>query len=182
MSTCHQFFQSSFHFSSLLSVLYQKTNRKQSSLNPLLKTKKSLYVDIALRADLGQWQFTSAKILLSTKRVWNKEGVAWSQKWLPYHLPEGYSGVTGVRRQRQNESNQTLGYSPRRWRRARAYIDITHTLELEHNSLYLSLNTFSSRPFLPILERIFIYDQILQISFSLYNARSFEYFLLSLRI
>jgi hypothetical protein len=45
-----------------------------------------------------------------------------------------------------------------------------------YNSLYLSLNTFSSRPFLPVLERIFIYDQISQISFSLYNARSFEYF------
>ncbi len=46
-----------------------------------------------------------------------------------------------------------------------------------YNSLYLSLNTFSSRPLLPVLKRIFIYDQISQISFSLYNARSFKYFL-----
>jgi hypothetical protein len=76
----------------------------------------------------------SAKLLLSTERTWNKEGVAGSQKWLPYHLPEGYSGVTGVRRQGQNESNRTLGNSPRRWRRARAYIDITHALELEHTT------------------------------------------------
>ncbi len=45
-----------------------------------------------------------------------------------------------------------------------------------YNSLYLSLNTSSLRPFLPVLERIFIYDQLLQISFSLYNARSFKYF------
>jgi hypothetical protein len=44
------------------------------------------------------------------------------------------------------------------------------------NSLYLLLNTFSSRPFLPVLERIFIYDQISQISFFLYNAQLFEYF------
>ncbi len=44
-------------------------NRKQRSFNPLLKTKKSLYVDIALRADSGQWQFTSAKILLSTEHA-----------------------------------------------------------------------------------------------------------------
>jgi hypothetical protein len=95
-------------------------------------------VNIASRADTGQWQFTSAKIPLSTKRAWNKEGVAWSQKWLPYHLPEGYSGVTGVRRQRQNESNRMLGNSLRRWRRARACIDITHALELEHK-LSLSL-------------------------------------------
>ncbi len=143
--------------------------------NPLLKTKKTLYVDIPSWANSGQWQFHERQILLSTKRTWNKKGVAWSQKWLPYHLSEGYSGVTGVRRQRQNESNQTLGDSPRRWRRVRAYIDITHTLELEHNSLYLSLNTFSSRLLLLVLERIFIYDQISQISFFLYNARSFKY-------
>ncbi len=104
--------------------------------NPLLKTKKSLYVDIALRADSGQWHVTSAKIPLSTERAWNKEGVAWSQKWLPYHLPEGYSGVTGVRRQRQNESNRTLGNSPRRWRRA--YINITHaTLSISRSLLSL---------------------------------------------
>jgi hypothetical protein len=126
---------------------------------------KSLYVDIASRADSGQWQFTSAKILLSTERAWNKEGVAWSQKWPLYHLPEGYSGVTGVRRQRQNKSNRTLGNSPRRWRRARAYIDITHTLELKHK-LSLSLaQHFLFETFLLVLERIFFYDQISQISF-----------------
>ncbi len=45
------------------------------------------------------------------------------------------------------------------------------------NSLYLSLNTFSLRPFLPVLKWIFLYDQISQISFFLYNAWSFEYFL-----
>ncbi len=109
--------------------------------NPLLKTKKSLYVDIALRADTGQWQFTSAKILRSTERAWNKEGVAWSQKWLPYPLPEGYLGVTGVRRQKQNESNQTLGNSPRRWRQAGAFIDITHALELKHTTPSISRST-----------------------------------------
>ncbi len=95
-------------------------------------------MDIASQADLKQRQFTGAKFLLSTEHAWNKEGVAGSQKWLPYHLLEGYLGVNGVRRQRQNESNQTLGNSPRRWRRARAYINITHTLELKHK-LSLSL-------------------------------------------
>ncbi len=78
------------------------------------------------------------QILLSTERAWKKERVAWSQKWLPYHLPEGYLGVTGVRGQRQNESNQTPGNSPRRWRQARAYIDITHALN-SNIQLYLSL-------------------------------------------
>ncbi len=66
--------------------------------------------------------------VLSTERAWNKEGVAWSQKWLPYHLPEGYLGVTGVQGQRQNESNWTLGNSPRHWHRARVYINIRHAL------------------------------------------------------
>ncbi len=84
-------------------------------------------MNIASQADLGQWQFTSAKILQSTERAWNKEGVAWSQMWLPYHLPKGYSGVNGVQ-EGQNESNQNPGNSPRRWRLAQAYIDITHAL------------------------------------------------------
>jgi hypothetical protein len=117
----------------------------------------------------------SAKILLSTERVWNKEGVAWSQKWLPYHLPEGYSGVTGVRRQRQNESNRTVGNSPRLWRQARAYINITHALELEHTTLSISRSTISLRDTFYLLEQIFIYNQISQISFFLYNARTFNY-------
>jgi hypothetical protein len=132
--------------SSLLSEFYRITNRKWRSLTPYSKLRRA-YTWTSLRELIwDNGSFTSAKILLSTKHAWNKEGVAWSQKWLPYHLSEWYSGVTNVRRQRQNESNQTLGNSPRRWRRARAYIDITHTLELEHDSLYLSLNTSSSRP------------------------------------
>ncbi len=49
-------------------------------------------VNIALQADSGQWLDRERQILLSTKRTWNKEGVAWSQRWLPYHLPEGYLG------------------------------------------------------------------------------------------
>jgi hypothetical protein len=71
-----------------------------------------------------------------------------------------------------------LGNSPRRWRRAQAYIDITHTLELKHKTLPISRSTLSLRdPFLPVLEQIFIYDQISQISFFLYNVRLFEFFL-----
>ncbi len=137
-------------------------------------------MNIALRADSGQWQFTSAKILLSTDHAWNKEGVAGSQKWLPYHLPEGYSGVTGVRRQRQNESNQTLGNSPRRWRRARA--SISHIpLNSRCNSLYLSLNTFSSRPFLCFKLNPY-HTHFYFFLFLLYNARLFKYLLFYLRI
>ncbi len=109
------------------------TNRKRRSLTPYSKKLWRAYtVNIASRADLGQWQFTSAKILLSTDHAWNKEGVAGTQKWLPYHLPEGYSGVTGVQRQRQNESNWTLGNSPRaKTLTPSASINITHTLELK---------------------------------------------------
>jgi hypothetical protein len=104
-------------------------------------------VNIASRADSGQWQFASTKILLSTDHAWNKEGVAGSQKWLPYHHPRGIWGVNGVQRQRQNKSNRTLGNSPKRWRRAQALIPRI-PLNSKCNSLYLSLNTFSSRPFL----------------------------------
>jgi hypothetical protein len=58
-------------------VLARTSGRKHRSVHisgdfdrkNLLKTKKSLYVDIASRADSGQWQFMSAKILLSTERA-----------------------------------------------------------------------------------------------------------------
>jgi hypothetical protein len=47
----------------------------------------------------------------------------------------------------------------------REHTSISHMpLNLNITPLYLSLNTFSSRPFLLVLERIFIYDQISQIS------------------
>jgi hypothetical protein len=50
-------------------------------------------------------------------------------------------------------------------------------------SLSISRSTLSLWDlFLPVLEQIFIYDQISQISFFLYNARLFEYFFFSLRI
>jgi hypothetical protein len=51
-----------------------------------------------------------------------------------------------------------------------------------YNSLYLSLNTFSSRPFLPILEQIFIYNQISQISFFLTTLNCSNISFSSLRI
>jgi hypothetical protein len=148
-------FQSSFHFITPIRTLLI-ANRKRRSFNPLLKLRRAYTVNIDSRADLGQWQFLTTKILLSTKHAWNKEGVAWSQKWLLYHLPEGYSGVTGVRGQRQNKSNWTPGISPIRWRRAWAYIDITPALNL-NIQLSLSLaqqflfETFSCFKLNPVL-------------------------------
>ncbi len=115
--------------------------------NPLLKTKKSLSVDIASRADSGQWQFTSAKILLSTERAWNKEGVAWSQKWRNrITCPRGIRGWPAYEDRDRTRAIERWGI-PQDVNAERAYINITYTLELEHNSLYLLLNTFSSRPF-----------------------------------
>jgi hypothetical protein len=62
----------------------------------------------------------------------------------PKVLPKGYSGVMGVQRQRQQkDSNQTLGNSPRCWRRA--YIDITHTLEHKYTTLSITSSTVSLR-------------------------------------
>ncbi len=179
MSTSHQILSIiiSFHHSY---PYFTNNKQKTKKFNPLLKTKKSLFVDIALRADTGQWQFTSAKICSPPNGRETKRESHEARSGYRITRPRGYSGVTGVRGQRQNKSNQTLGNSPRRWRRARAYIDITHTLELEHTTLSISRSTISLRdPFLLVLEQIFIHDQISQISFFLYNARSFEYFFVS---
>ncbi len=143
MSTIHQrIFQIIISFSSLLSVFLLITNRKRRSLTPY-STKKNLYGEHRFASWFGTMASFRAPNLLSTEHAWNKEGVAWSQRWLPYHLPEGYLGVTGVGGPRQNESNRTLGNSPRRWRRARAYINITHILELEHTTLSISRSTVS---------------------------------------
>jgi hypothetical protein len=58
--------------------------------------------------------------------------------------PRGIRGVTGVQRQRQNESNWTLGNSPRLTPSVHWYHAYPWTQT--YNSLYLSLNTFSLRP------------------------------------
>jgi hypothetical protein len=134
MSTYHQFFQSSFHHS-YPNFFLPITNRKQRILTPYSKLRRA-YTWTSLRKLIRDNGSSRAPCCPPNAR--ETEGVAWSQKWLPYHLPEGYSGVTGIRGQGQNKSNRKLGNSPRRWRRARAYIDITHTLELEHNSLSLA--------------------------------------------
>ncbi len=118
--------------------------------------------------------------LQSTKRAWNKEGVAWSQKWLPYHSPKGVFGGDQRARTETEQEQSNAGEFPKtltpsasvHWYNAYPW---TRT----YNSLYLSLNTFSLRPFLLVLKQISIYDQISQISFFLYNARSFEYFFFS---
>jgi hypothetical protein len=157
------------------------TNRKRRSLTPYSKLRRAYTVNIASRADSGQWLVHERQILLSPERAWNKEGVVWSQKWLPYHLPKGYSGVSGVRGQRQNESNRTPGNSPRvNAERERTSISHMH-LTWTYNSLYLSLNSFSLRPFF-VLQ---IKPSIAHISFFLfllYNAQIFRYFFFYLRI
>jgi hypothetical protein len=139
-------------------------------------------MDITLRADTGQWQFHERQILLSTKRAWNKERVAWSQKWLLYYLPEGYSGVTGVRRQRRTRAIERWGIpqdvDAERERTLISRMPLNSNIQL---SLSLAQH-FLFETLLLVLERIFIYDQISQISFYLYNARSFRYFFFSSRI
>ncbi len=53
---------------------------------------KSLYGEHCFASWFGTMAVHKRQILLSTERAWNKEGVAWSQKWLPYHLPGGIRG------------------------------------------------------------------------------------------
>ncbi len=56
--------------------------------------------------------------------------------------PEGYPGVNSVQRQRQNESDQTLGNSPRSWRRVHWYHAYPWT---QTTTLSISCSTLSLR-------------------------------------
>jgi hypothetical protein len=75
--------------------------------------------------------------------VWNKEGVAGSQKWLPYHHPGVFGGErrtkTGTEREQSNGGEFPKTLTPS------SSIDITRTLELEHTTLSISRSTLSLR-------------------------------------
>jgi hypothetical protein len=99
---------------------------------------------MASRANSGQQLVHQRRTPLSIEHAWNKEEVAASQKWLPYHLPEGYSGVTGARTMKtEAEREQSNGGEFPKTLTPSASIDITRTLELEHTTLSISRSTLS---------------------------------------
>jgi hypothetical protein len=101
---------------------------------------------IASRAILVQWLVHERRIrVIHCTRV-KQTGSHEKPDVATISLPEGYPGVIGGRRQRQNEKDRTLGNSPRR--RRREDIDITHALELKCTTLSISRPAlFFSRPF-----------------------------------
>jgi hypothetical protein len=101
-------------------------------------------VDIALQADLEQWLVHDGQILLSTECAWNKEGVAWSQRWLPYHLPEGCSGVKRRARIETEQEQSNPGEFPKTLMPC-ASVHWYHacTWTRTYNSLDLSCSTVS---------------------------------------
>ncbi len=81
---------------------------------------------------------------LSTERAWNKEGVAWSQRWLPYHLPKGYLGVTGVPACETEREQSNPGGIPQDVDAVRERTSISHM----HLNLYIQLSLSLAQQFL----------------------------------
>ncbi len=78
------------------------TNRKRRSLTPYSKLRRAYTVNIALQADSGQWQFTSAKISAVHQTHVKQRGSRGKPEVAIVSLAQGGNGV---QRQRQNESN-----------------------------------------------------------------------------
>jgi hypothetical protein len=135
-------FQSSFYFHHSYPYLLI-TNRKRRSLTPY-STKKSLYREHCFASWFGTMASSQApKFCCPLSMRETKRESQEARGGYRITSPRGNLGVTGIRGQRQKESNRTLGNSPRRWRRTGPYIDITHTLELEHTTLSISRSTVS---------------------------------------
>jgi hypothetical protein len=89
-------------------------------------------------------------------------------------------GILGNRRMRTETEREQLnaGEFPKTYVDAERERTLISRIPLNSNiqlSLFLAQH-FLFETLLLVLEQIFIYDQISQISFFLYNARSFEYF------
>ncbi len=133
------------HVVSLLSLFLLITNRKQRSFNPLLKTRRAYTWTSSLREQTRDSdQSTSAKfcrplIMRETKRE-------------SLEARSGYGitaqGVFGDERRTKTETEReqsNAGEFPKTLTPSKHRI--MHTLNLKYDSLYLLLNTFSSRPF-----------------------------------
>jgi hypothetical protein len=122
------------------------TNRKRRSLTPYSKIEEPIRGRHRFENKLGTVTSPRAPKFCCPLITREQRGSRGKPEVATVSPPEGYSGVNGLRRQRENESNQTLGNSPRCWRRAWASISRI-PLNSNINSLCLSLNTFSLRPF-----------------------------------
>jgi hypothetical protein len=134
MSSIHSQSFKYHHFITPLCTL-QITNRKQRSLTPY-STNKSLYVGHRFASWFGTMASSrSPNSGVHRTRVKQRESRV-KPEVATVSLARGVFG--GKWRARIDRTN-----SPRRWRRAQSYIDITHALELVHTTLSISSSTVS---------------------------------------
>jgi hypothetical protein len=142
------------------------TNRKWRSLTPYSKLRRAYTVNIASQADTGQWKFHKRQNSVvhrtrvkQRKRPVKPEVATVSLARVVFGGDRRMKTETEWEQSNAGEFPKTLTPS--------ASVHQYHACPWTrtYNSLYLLLNTFSLRPFLPVLEQIFIYDQISQISF-----------------
>ncbi len=135
-------------------------------------------MDIASRADLGQWQFTGAKIQQSTECAWKKREPCEARSGYRITRPRGIQGWPAYEDRDKKRAIEPRGIPQD--------VDAEHERALKsrmhstwtYNSLYLSLNSFSSRPFVlqikPISHAILFFFFAVQRS----NVRIFPFLFL----
>jgi hypothetical protein len=158
--------------------------------NPLLKTKKSLYGEHCFASWFGTMASSRVPNSAVHRRRMKPGGCPVKPEVDTVSPAWGVFGGDRCARIETEQEQSNPGDSPRRWRRARAYIDITHALELEYTTLLISRSTVSLQDFFALQ----VQTDIVRISFflflvfgfiflfSLYNSWAFEYFFLYLWI
>jgi hypothetical protein len=145
MSTIHQIFQSSFHFHH--SFPYVPNNEyKMKKFKPLLKTKRSLYSEHRFVSWFGTMAVHKCQnSVVHQTHVKQKRESREARGGYCITSPRGIWGWPACENRDRTRAIERWGIPPRCWRRARAYIDITHALVLEHTTLSISRSTVSLR-------------------------------------
>jgi hypothetical protein len=125
-------------------------------------------VDIASRANSGQWLVHDRELAPSSEHAWNKERVPGSQKWLLYHRPGVLGGWPAYEDRDRTRAIEWWGIPQDV--NAESSIDITHTLELKIHDLSLSL----AQHFLFETHCFKLNPSIARISFFLFSLYSMD--------
>jgi hypothetical protein len=174
-------FQSSFHFITPIRILLIN-NRKRRSLTPYYsKLRRAYTVNIALRADLGQWQFWSAKFCCPLNARETKRESREAKSGYRISLARGVIG--GERRTRigKEREQSNPGDFPKTLTPSVSVHRFTHALD---SNIQLSpslaqqflFQTFSCFKIQTDIARISLF------LFSQYNAQTFKYFFFHLWI
>ncbi len=139
-------------------------------------------MNIASRADSEQWLVHEHQILLSTEQAWKKRESREARGGYCITCRRGIRGWPACENRDRTRAIEPQGFPKTLTRCASVHRFHACTWTRIYNSLDLLLNSFSSRLFFFALQ---IQTNIVPISsflFSLYNAWTFEYFFLYLRI